>query len=440
MQSLQFRLGLGLLISLFLAFAALWVAASHTTRYLAEEYITTRLGHDTESLLTALTIDKNGSFSIDSSRIGAIYRRPFSGHYYKIIADHTSLRSRSLWDQDLNIKPLPVGQTLKAYMKGPERQPLLVLTSSFNKDDKAFTIAIAEDLSPIKAKISEVQSYFIIAVPLLLLSLIIIQGWILHHSMRPLDKTRKQLKALTKGKLTQLDKDVPAEILPLVDEVNHLLNVLDHRLQRSRNAMGDLAHALKKPLTVLKQYTNSQTITNDPDLRQGINEQLEIAQRHITRMLQRARLAGEGPVGSLFNAAEDLPPLLNMLNAIYHDKSLTIDIQLEENVSILVDREDMLELIGNLLDNACKWATHTVRLTIRQDQQISIIIEDDGPGVEQDQLANLTQRGLRLDEKIDGHGIGLSIVNEIINSLGGSLKFRRSEQLGGLQACITLPK
>lgn len=440
MQSLQFRLGLGLLISLLLAFGALWIATSQTSRYLAEEYIATRLEHDIESILTSITIKKENTLNIDSSGIGAIYQRPFSGHYYKIISDHSSLRSRSLWDYDINITPLTLGKTRKIHMKGPQQQPLLVLIGAFSKDKLTFTIAVAEDLSPIGNKLSELQSYFVIVVLLLMFSLVILQGWILHQGMRPLDKTRKQLQTLSKGKLTQLDKDVPSEISPLVDEINHLLNVLDHRLQRSRNAMGDLAHALKKPLTVLKQFANDETIANNPELQQAINDQLETAQRYVIRMLQRARLAGEGPAGSLFNASEDIPPLLTMLKTIYHDKSLNLNIQLAEDISLSVDREDMLELIGNLLDNACKWATRTVRLTILQNQATTIMIEDDGPGVEDNQLANLTQRGLRLDEKTDGYGIGLSIVNEIINSLGGKLEFRRSEQLGGLQVRISLPK
>lgn len=272
-----------------------------------------------------------------------------------------------------------------------------------------------------------------------MLTLVVIQVWILHAGLRPLDKARSDLNALSQGKLTQLDKEVPAEISPLVDEINHLLNVLDQRLIRSRNALGDLAHALKKPLTVLKQMAEDESIKTNPELRDTINEQLDSIQRHVTRILQKARLAGEGPVTSQFNPNEDIPPLLATLKSIYHDKALTINTDISSGMSIMLDREDMLELIGNLLDNACKWATHTVRITLHQNQYIEIIIEDDGPGVAADKLISLTQRGLRLDERTEGHGIGLSIVNEIVNSLNGELTFQQSKEMGGMQVKVSLP-
>ncbi|MGD8811889.1 MAG: ATP-binding protein, partial [Thioalkalispiraceae bacterium] len=161
-------------------------------------------------------------------------------------------------------------------------------------------------------------------------------------------------------------------------------------------------------------------------------------QQHVTRILQRARLAGEGPAGSLFNASEDIPPLLATLKSIYHDKELQFETDVPADLFIAADREDMLELIGNLLDNACKWASHKVRIAIHQNHHTQIDIEDDGPSVAISQLPNLTQRGLRLDEKTDGHGLGLSIVNEIVTSIGGELKFQPSEKLGGLHVRIML--
>ncbi|MEJ2141068.1 MAG: ATP-binding protein [Gammaproteobacteria bacterium] len=439
MRSLQFRLSTGLFVSLVLAFIVLWVLVSQASRVLAEEYIVTRLEHDGETLLASLIIENTGNINTDDSRINPIYLRPFSGHYYKIISQHVSLRSRSLWDQDIDIQALPVGSQLRRYMEGPQQQPLIVLIKAFSKAGQSITIAMAEDLSPIKDRLVRLQFYFIITAIIFMLALVAIQVWILHAGLRPLDKARNELKALSQGKLAQLDKEVPAEISPLVDEINHLLNVLDQRLIRSRNALGDLAHTLKKPLTVLKQMVEDESIKNNPELYKLISAQLETIQRHVTRILQRARLAGEGPVASQFNAREDIPPLLATLKSIYHDKSLAFISDFPSNLTIMADREDMLELIGNLLDNACKWATHTVRITLTQNQKTEISIEDDGPGVATDQLISLTQRGLRLDEKTDGHGLGLSIVNEIISSLGGELKLQPSETLGGLHAKVILP-
>ncbi|MEJ2391198.1 MAG: ATP-binding protein [Gammaproteobacteria bacterium] len=441
MRSLQLRLSLGLLLSLLLAFMLLWLLVSNASRYLAENYITTRLQHDTESLLTAVQFRNDGQLSLDHRLLNPIYQRPFSGHYYKIQSGHTRLRSRSLWDQDLVVQPLDVGQQHRRHLRGPQQQPLLMLTSRFNKDNRQVTISVAENLSPVEADLAHLQYYFTLAAVLLLLGLMAVQGLILHAGLRPLDRTRRELQALVQGQLTHLDQNVPTEISPLVEEINHLLTILDNRLKRSRHALGDLAHALKKPLTVLNQLAHDPVLADHPELQQNLLNQLASIQHPLSRILQRARLAGEGPVSTLFSFDEEMPALLNTLQQMYYSKSLRIEQNLPAQLSLAIDREDMLELIGNLLDNACKWAAQTVRITVsRDDDAFTVIeIEDDGPGVAEDQLAALTQRGTRLDETTEGHGLGLAIAQEIIISLSGRLQLQRSPSLGGLQVRVVLP-
>jgi signal transduction histidine kinase len=436
MHSLQFRLSIGLFVSLLLAFLILWILVNNVSRYLAESYITTRLEHDAESLLATVQIDKAGHLSLDNSRINPIYARPFSGHYYKIQSASATLRSRSLWDQDLSISSDTAGKQL--HVIGPQQQPLLLLSNTYDKSGHSLTIAVADDLSPVETDLRHLQQYFVAAAVILLLGLIAIQWLILRAGLRPLDKTRDELHALLQGKLAQLNKDVPGEISPLVEEINHLLDVLDKRLTRSRNALGDLAHTLKKPLTVLKQLTRDESLQHNIELRTMLMTQLDNIQAQLNRILRRARLAGEGPVGSLFNASEEVPMLLATLKQMYYNKSLTFETRITSDSTIAADREDMLELIGNLLDNACKWAVHKVRVTITQDHPTTILIEDDGPGVAQERLAELTRRGTRLDEATEGHGLGLAIANEIVTSLGGELQLLRSEELGGLQVKLSL--
>lgn len=438
MRSLQFRLSLGLFISLLLAFVVLWILVSQASRYLAESYIATRLEHDTESLLAAIQFDGAGKLSLDISHLNPIYTRPFSGHYYTILSNDTTLRSRSLWDQELYIRPVDVGVQQRIHLHGPQQQPLLLLVNGFEKSGKHITIGVADDLSPVEADLAHLQHYFELAALFLLLALIIIQGFILHAGLRPLEKTRRELQALAQGTLIQLDRNVPAEISPLVDEINHLLEVMNRRLSRSRHALGDLAHALKKPLTVLQQVSRDKALTSYPELQQVLTSQLDTIQRHVTRILQRARLAGEGPAGSLFRADDELAALLTTLQHMYYNKTIAFETRIPAGLILAADREDMLELIGNLLDNACKWASSKVRITIAQDHGTQIDIEDDGPGVEEEKLAELTRRGLRLDEAREGHGLGLAIVSEIVSSLGGVLHLQRSTELGGLHVQVTL--
>jgi len=439
MRSLQSRLSLGLFVSLILAFAIMWFLVSHASRYLAEGYIATRMEHDVESLLTAVQFNQEGNLSLDSRRINPIFNQPFSGHYYKVMSNTMQLRSRSLWDQDLQVRPLKSGQSQRLYLHGPQRQPLLLLVRSFTKSEHPVTIAVAEDLSALDAELAHLQRYFILAAILLLAVLIGVQGLILHAGLRPLEKTRRELQALAQGELSLLDTNVPGEISPLVMEINHLLDILDKRLSRSRNALGDLAHALKKPLTVLGQLAQQPAMANNRDLQQTLNAQLESMQAQLTRILRRARLAGEGPVGRQFLVEEEINALLASLRQMYHDKSLNFEQRIPAKLTLAVDREDMLELIGNLLDNACKWATNTVRISIaRNPSGTLIMVEDDGPGIDKSKLDELPRRGLRLDESIQGHGLGLAIVQDIVDGLGAQLQLQQSPDLGGLLASVQL--
>jgi len=439
MRSLHFRLSLGLFISLVLAFVLLWLLVSNASRYLAERYITTRLEQDTETLLTAVQFSPDGRMNLDASRINPVFSRPFSGHYYKILGPDSTLRSRSLWDQDLTVRRPASGNRLQLHVRGPQQQPLLLLIGSYIKSDKPVTIAVAYDLSPVEADLAHLQFYFILVATIMLLGLIAVQGLILHAGLRPLDKTRRELQALAQGELTQLDTYVPKEVSPLVMEINHLLDILDKRLSRSRNALGDLAHALKKPLTVLGQLAQEPAMANNRELQQTLSAQLESMQAQLTRILRRARLAGEGPVGRQFRVEEEISALLASLRQMYHDKSLSFEQRIPAKLTLAVDREDMLELIGNLLDNACKWATNTVRISIaRNPSGTLIMVEDDGPGIDKSKLGELPRRGLRLDESIQGHGLGLAIVQDIVDGLGAQLHLQQSPDLGGLLASVQL--
>ena len=439
MRSLRFRLSLGLLISLLSGFGVLWMLVGTASRYLAEDYITTRLTHDSETLLSAIQLDSRGTLALDPTRIDAIYKRPFSGYYFKIISANATLRSRSLWDQDLVMIPLTTGDRQLQRITGPQHQPLLLQLSGYDKAGQTVTIAVAEDISTLQTNLTHFQHRFALTALVLLLVLVGIQGFILHAGLHPLLKTRADLQALTRGQLTQLNPHVPKEIAPLVEEINRLLDVLGKRLTRSRNSLGDLAHALKKPLTVLKQLLQDETLTANPALRQSLTTQLDEIQRHMTRILQRARLAGDGPVGSIFIADQEIPALLVTLQSMYRHKPIQFEIHITPGIEISIDREDMLELIGNLLDNACKWAQRRVRLSLLTSQGTQLQVEDDGPGVADSDLTNLTRRGLRLDETAEGHGLGLAIVHDIIENHGGSLQLARSTALGGLHVTVTLP-
>jgi signal transduction histidine kinase len=440
MTSLQLRLNIGLLVSLLAVFALLWVMVSASIRDLAEDYIAARLQHDTEALLGAVEITPDGDALFDDSRQDAIYSQPFSGHYFSIQVGRQTIRSRSLWDQQLQTSAVDSGELVRKHTDGPRSQPLFVITRAFEKDGQKITITIAEDLSAIEKDIAGFQAGFALLALGMLLVLIILQTLILRLGMRPLANIRHEVKLLERGERDHLSHDVPDEVRPLIGEINHLLQILGTRLQRSRNALGDLAHAMKKPLTVLSQLTQDEQLRQTPELQKTIATQVVAMQRTTDHILKRARLAGEGPVNTICDVTTEVPLLIDTLQRMHASRSIDVELHITGDVEIRADREDLLELLGNLMDNAFKWAKEKIHLSIKpMTGQVQITIEDDGPGVPAEAIEKLVERGARLDEQTEGHGLGLAIVQDIVELYNGSITMGRSVQLQGFRVSVTLP-
>lgn len=437
MYSLQARLSAGLFLSLVLLFVAQWLVVSLSIRHLTEEYVASSLEHNAESLLAALTFEAEGQPLLDATRIGPVYRRPFSGHYYRISVDGHVLRSRSLWDEDLNPAIDGEGRT---HLVGPQGQPLLVLVNRFVKADHPITIMVAEDLSPIETEVRGFQwRYGVVSLTALIL-LILIQRAIVRTGLSPLERVRRDVQRLERGEIRELGGEIPAEVQPLVLEINRLIDIMAQRLQRYRNALGNLTHALKTPLMLLMQLGEEDEMRAHPGVKERLVQYAGTIRALMERELKRARLAGGGALGGSFNPADEIPPLLHTLHSIYRDKNLNIDSRVPEGVVFFVDRQDMLELLGNLLDNACKWAHSRVLLTVEAVPGVSMLVEDDGPGCAPDELEQLAQRGVRIDESAAGHGLGLAIARDVVENYGGSIQFGRSERLGGFLVRVRIPE
>ena len=440
MLSMQARLSAGLIISLVVLFSLQWFIVGKSIRYLTEDYVSSRLKHDTESLLAALNSgDESTPPSLDPERIDPIYKRPFSGHYFQIRTGSHLLRSRSLWDQELPMSDVAIGGTLSLHSFGPQQQPLLILISGFKKQDQPVIIGIAEDLSDIESDISRFQLRYGLVSLAILVILIIIQRIIVGAGLAPLDRVRRDIASLERGEIAQLREDVPGEIRPFIAEINRLLEVMSQRLQRSRNALGNLAHALKTPLTLLTQLPHREEMKKCREAREELIEQTGILGKLLERELKRARLAGTPRPGQQIVLKEEIDYLLDALGKIYRDNRLEFECSLPAHGIVAGDREDILELLGNLLDNACKWAHSRVSLKIESDNGIHIYIEDDGPGCPDAEIERLSLRGVRLDEAAAGHGLGLSIVRDIVEQYSGEINFGRSEKLGGFKVSVTLP-
>ena len=427
MTTIRAGLSLRLLLSLIVVFALLWLATSFTISKITHDYAASRLARDAEHVLAALDFLDDGTMRLNESRLNADYQRVFSGHYYFVQAPGDAHRSRSLWDYDL---AAPAAQN-EAQIAGPREQRLLLLARDYVKQGVPLTITVAEDIGPMLGDVRAFNLAFGIAALVALIALVLLQRVGIKAALTPLDAAQADMARLEHGEVKALNEDVPGEIKPLVREINRLVNLLNERLKRSRNAIGNLAHALKGPLTELSHAT-------DNNLGGQARAQVEIIRTLIERELKRARLAGEGPPAAIFEPRAELPALTETMRRLYSEKILEFDLRIPPDKRYSLDREDMLELVGNLLDNACKWALRMVRVTFSEPGLV-LVIEDDGPGVRTAEFGVLAQRGLRLDENVAGHGLGLAIVRDIVDHYRGEVDFGRSDALGGFKAHVRLP-
>lgn len=438
--SIRLRLGIGLAAGLLLVMALQWLAVTRVMRTLAEDYVRTRMRHDTDELLANLSFDAAGRAQLAARQLGGIWHTPFSGHYFQIAGAGAPLRSRSLWDQSLPAAQLAPGTSELRRVPGPQGQALLWYARGFTKQGHAVTITVAEDMTSFETDLAAFKWRYAglsLAVVLLLLG---VQALMVRAGLRPLDRVRGQLRRLERGEISHLDAETPREIRPLVDELNRLLVTLNQRLTRSRQALGNLAHAIKTPLTILSNLGSHAAVRAHADLQQPLATHTAAIQKLLERELKGARLAGAAGGGQRFVLSAEMPALVHTLHAMHRGRALRIDARYAQDLVLPADREDMLELLGNLLDNACKWAHSTVRVTIRGAGEIEIAVEDDGPGCPPEQCAQLTRRGLRLDETAAGHGLGLAITQDIVSSYHGGMAFDRSPELGGMRVCVNLPR
>ncbi|MDH5711630.1 MAG: ATP-binding protein, partial [Gammaproteobacteria bacterium] len=363
---------------------------------------------------------------------------PLSGHYFLLLTERgDTLRSRSLWDVELKSEHLNSGEHQVRRITGPSKQPLILWSAGYKKNNQSVTIMVAEDISQLEQRLLQNAVLLLVLTIAFLFLILFIQRHIVRRSFAPLRQLGQEIEQLERGDIDQLTESVPKEVQPLVIEVNRLLLVMARRLERSRNALGNLAHALKGPLNLLTQLADH---TETPaTIRQELQLQTTTLRNQIEHELVRARLAGSGSASQRFNPADELPLLITVLQRVYHDKNIAFDYYVPEHHFINIDRHDFLELLGNLLDNAAKWSQSRVHCNIELSDGIHIIIEDDGAGVTSEELARLTERGHRIDESLPGHGLGLAIVKEIVELYRGTLLFDSSPVLGGLRVRVRLP-
>jgi signal transduction histidine kinase len=260
------------------------------------------------------------------------------------------------------------------------------------------------------------------------------------RALSPLDRLRERLAAIHTGTESTVAGHYPSEVQPLVDDLNVLLAQRDQAVRRAIAKAGDLAHGLKTPLAVLTQEAERARAAGQQELAESLDEQIGRMRRQLEYHLAHARAAASGAsVGTMASVRDSAEGLARTLARLHAARGLTVDVVVDSAHAVRVQREDLDEMLGNLMDNACKWTRS--RVTVSSEAQagtIIISVEDDGPGVPVADRDVVLQRGVRADEASPGTGLGLAIVRDLAQLYGGSIQLGDAAS-GGLRAVLTLP-
>lgn len=441
MRSLQARLTFGLLASLITLFVLQLLVAQMGIAHLLESSLRHKLAEDADELYTAMNLDGRRGAPLDQPDPTFIAQH--LNHYFEVfVGGEKVYASDALAGESLGTATLPDGAPAPSRAGAAGGNPLLVHAKSYQSQGRQIHIAVGADLTQHNRYVGGFLWRYSLLSGLVLVVLMLMQIWVVRKALAVLAQVRTQLVKVRRGEAPAVDEQVPAEVLPLVREINQLSQAMAERLQRSREALGNFAHAFKTPLTVLSQVAQDERLHDRPEIMRTVAQQVGLLRGRVNLELKRARLAGPGGLAQPLDLCEEVRTLAKTIALIYRDKQLDIVCSLPLHAHFQGDREDMLELFGNLLDNACKYGLRRVRVSVAEETKaagLSLMFEDDGPGCAPEQFAQLTQRGARFDSRTPGNGLGLAIAAEIVASYGGTLTFARSEQLGGLRASVWLP-
>ena len=408
--------------------------------WLVQEQVSASLQREADVLAGSIVIDRNYRASLPAASSTSAYQKPGSGLYYAAVigkADtgQQQFKSPSLGNGALPLPGVAEGAVDVSRLDGPASQPLLVTSKGYLLRGMPLTVSIARDMS------SERLAVRAVALPWLALNTLILLagGWMLWRTflriLRPVADLQWDLKELVEGNPAVRGQGW----YPDVHEIQRLVQVTTHRLERSRSAISSLAHLLKTPLAAIMQIANNPDLKDIAEVRKDLLSHAELMQTGIQHKLKHAQLSGAGSKEAPFNPQEELQGMLQALRAIYRDKSIQYEVDVPDQ-EFLIDRQDCLELLGNLFDNASKWARQRVRLRMElRANGLNLVVEDDGPGCSDAELKILSEPGIWLNKTHGGHGLGMSLIRSIVSLYSGKLSFGRSPSLGGLQVDILMP-
>ena len=458
--SLRFRLLAATLIGLSLAMVLAGVVLSSLFHEHVVRQFEKGLTQQLDQLTARLSFDGQGRPALDVQTLAdPRWQRPYSGLYWQLDDVTASvvpgvLRSRSLWDTRLALPAdvLRDGEIHVHELPGPVDSRLRVLERTVRPeavagDDVRWRLSVAADLQDTHEAVAGFQRVLGVSLAALLVLLLAAAWAQVALGLRPLLALQQSLHTLREGRTSRLTGDFPNEVQPLVDNFNSVLDRNEEVVGRARTQAGNLAHALKTPLTVLDQAAHQ---TGTAGLAPLVREQVQLARRHIDWHLARSRMAAStGVPGQRVPVVHTLQGLVRVMQRVHAERGLDITLDVaNEDVQFAGEAQDLQEMLGNVLDNACQWAHSSVRIRVSLGRALAhggavktcrVDIEDDGPGMPAEQMPRVLQRGVRLDESVPGSGLGLAIVRDLVDMYGGELQLKTPAQGRGLQVTLILP-
>lgn len=444
-KSLSFRLlvSAGFVLAAFFALAS--VVLERGFRESAEQALKEKLQVQVYSLLSAAELKNSGDLNMPPSLPEPRFATPGSGLYGFIHLAKKNLVWRSPSAIGLNAAPPPAlrAGTMQFLLTEHGRYALHydVIWKNVVGVEREYIFTVTEDAQFVSNQVErfrETLRQWLLALGLVL---IFLQLALLRWGLKPVRIIVKDLEAIEQGRKTHLDGDYATELEGLAGNLNAFINSERAHLERYRNALADLAHSLKTPLSILRGCAESLTVDKE-----SVKEQIFRMDEIVEYQLQRAAAKGEHKTTGTVDLSMIIKKISASLSKVYIDKNITFDIAVPEQSLIYYEEGDLYEIAGNLMDNGCKWCQHTVKISVtlnehkgRRDFAALLQIEDDGPGIPAGKLAEILKRGVRADENIHGHGIGMAVVYELVGLMGGLLEGKKSETLGGMKWSVYLP-
>lgn len=443
MSSLRLRFTIVAGISIAIAVGLTGYALSRLFNNYIELQLRTELEYQLDQITNNIRLTSANRITVDQPT-DPRFDDPLSGRYWQArAADGEPALSASIWNQRFSFlqgRATP-GQIIHQIQTPADDNPISIaqwrIVLQHEGKDVPVDIAVASDRKQVLVAMQTFRSHIVVWLSILAVALLLAAMAQIFLGLRPMEALRRKVEQIKSGNQARLTGKYPSEVLPLVEEVNELLDIQDDTLRQARTRAGDLAHGLKTPITVLSAISRQVRRSGQSKASDDINEQIAAMDNHVQHELSRARLAAQYVVSCDLVAAVNR--VTRTIRKIPSEHQVNWQLDLPDRLGVPIEQQDLSDVLGNVLDNARKWTRSkiTIQAAIEADQVV-LRVEDDGKGVEPENFARLTQRGRRLTDAPSGSGLGLSIVKNIMTAYQGDISFYPAS-LGGLGVQLSWP-